>query len=56
MRMWEIREGYDRTGYKEKYSKEYECGYEDGYKAAVEEMQSEDREGYRYPDRIKRYR
>ena len=50
MRMWEIREGYERDGYRngrgrmgmrsEKTAEEaYECGYEDGYEAAMEEME-----------------
>ena len=53
MRMWEIREGYERDdygyrkgkmGYKtmhhEKTAEEaYECGYEDGYEAAMEEIE-----------------
>ena len=55
MRMWEIREGYERddygyrrgkSGYRtgmhgEKTVEEaYECGFEDGYEAAMEEMES----------------
>ena len=55
MRMWEIREGYERDdygyrrggkmGYKtmhhEKSIEEaYECGFEEGYEAAMEEMES----------------
>ena len=50
MRMWEIREGYEKDGYRkgrgrmgmrhEKAVEEaYECGYEDGYEAAMEEME-----------------
>ena len=50
MRMWEIREGYEKDGYRrgrgrmgmrhEKTVEEaYECGYEDGYEAAMEEME-----------------
>lgn len=64
MRMWEIRENtgkYDkdyRYGYRDKSTKEaYECGYEDGYKAAMEELEEdEEKEGYRYPDHVKRFR
>lgn len=52
MRMWEIREGYEKDGYRkgrgrmgmrhEKTVEEaYECGYEDGYEAAMEEMEEE---------------
>ena len=48
--MWEIREGYEKDGYRrgrgrmgmrhEKTVEEaYECGYEDGYEAAMEEME-----------------
>ena len=55
MRMWEIREGYERDDYcyrrggksgyitgmrHEKSAEEaYECGYEDGYEAAMEEIE-----------------
>lgn len=52
MRMWEIREGYEKDGYRrgrsgyrsgmrrEKSAEEaYEYGYEDGYEAAMEEME-----------------
>ena len=50
MRMWEIREGYEKDGYRrgrgrmgmrhEKTVEEaYECGYEDGYEAAMEDME-----------------
>lgn len=65
MRMWEIREGYekDRGSYRrgrsgmrhEKTAEEaYECGYEDGYEAAMEEME-ESAEGYRMGKRMRRY-
>lgn len=66
MRMWEIREGYERDdygyrkgkmGYKtaahhEKTLEEaYECGYEDGYEAAMEEMES--KSGHRRGGRMR---
>lgn len=64
MRMWEIREGYERDGYRkgrgrmgmrsEKTAEEaYECGYEDGYEAAMEEM--EEKTHYRMGKRSKMY-
>lgn len=64
MRMWEIREGYDREDYRrgrsrkgmrhEKSAEEaYECGYEDGYEAAMEEM--EEKHAHRMGQRSRMY-
>ena len=62
--MWEIREGYERDGYRkgrgrtgmrrEMTAEEaYDCGYEDGYEAAMEEM--EGKTGHRMGQRTRMY-
>lgn len=65
MRMWEIREGYDKDyGFRRGRSKSgmrhektveeaYECGFEDGYEAAMEEMES--KSSHRIGERMRRY-
>lgn len=64
MRMWEIREGYEKDDYRkgrgrmgmrhEKTVEEaYECGYEDGYEAAMEEM--EEKSSHRMGQRSRMY-
>ena len=64
MRMWEIREGYDkdygfrrgrRSGMRSEKTIEeaYECGFEEGYEAAMEEM--EGKTGHRMGERSRRY-
>lgn len=57
MKMWEIREGYDRedSGYRmgrrdhDELKEAYECGFEEGYEKAMEEIgyRSDYRSNYR---------